>query len=379
VRPSPLTRFTLPGELSAAAPPEARGLARDEVRMLVADPEGVTHARFHDLDRYLTAGDLLVVNVSATLPAAADGVRADRGGRPVVVHFSTALDDGTWVVELRRAPSADEPVLDGASGERVRLAGEGGLILLTPYPAGAAPAVRGQRLWRACLSLPAGVLPFLARHGRPIRYGYVPQRWPLASYQTVFASEPGSAEMPSAGRPFTAELVARLVAAGVVLAPVMLHTGVSSPDAGEPPVPERFRVPEPTARLATLTRRSGQRVIAVGTTVARALESAARPDGSVAAAAAWTDLVLGPDRPARVIDGLLTGLHAPEASHLLLLEAVVGPEVVRRAYDAALEERYLWHEFGDTCLLLARPARAPGATLGHVEPVTHPGRGFESG
>ncbi len=356
---APATRFELPAELSATQPPEARGIARDDVRLLVADPERVEHARFRDLDRYLRAGDLLVVNVSATLPAAVDGLRGDPGAgdaQNVVVHFSTALDDGNWVVELRRAPSADVPVLDGALGERIRLPDSCGLTLVAPYPTGIVRARRGQRLWRAVVNLPDGVPSFLARHGRPIRYGYVPRQWPLSCYQTVFATEPGSAEMPSAGRPFTTALVARLVAVGVVVAPVLLHTGVSSPEAWEPPLPERFRVPAPTVEQVGLAHRSGNRVIAVGTTVARALESALRPDGRLEAATAWTDLVLGPDRPATVIDGIVTGLHAPDASHLLLLEAVVGPDVVRRAYDAALRQRYLWHEFGDACLLLAQPS-----------------------
>jgi S-adenosylmethionine:tRNA ribosyltransferase-isomerase len=361
-----VTRFELPPELSATQPPEARGIARDDVRLLVADPERVEHARFRDLDRYLRAGDLLVVNASATLPAAVDGVRRDRdagNARDVVVHFSTALDDGSWVVELRRSPSADVPVLDGAPGERIRLPEGRCLTLMAPYPNGIVRARRGQRLWRVLVDVPDGVLPdgvppFLARHGRPIRYGYVPGQWPLSAYQTVFATEPGSAEMPSAGRPFTTALVARLEVAGVVLAPVVLHTGVSSPEAWEPPPPERFRVPAATVEQVLLAHRLGNRVIAVGTTVARALESALRLDGSLEAATGWTDLVLGPDRPARVIDGILTGLHAPDASHLLLLEAVVGSDVVRRAYDAALRHRYLWHEFGDTCLLLAQPNAA---------------------
>ena len=162
--------------------------------------------------------------------------------------------------------------------------------------------------------------------------------------------------MPSAGRPFTEQLVTRLVAGGVVVAPVLLHTGVSSLEAGEPPQAERFRVPAATASLVNHTRRAGGRVVAVGTTVTRALETVAHPDGTVAEGQGWTDLVLGPDRPARVVDGLVTGWHAPGASHMLLLEAVAGPGLVRQAYDAALEARYLWHEFGDSCLLL--PARA---------------------
>ncbi|MEV4147387.1 S-adenosylmethionine:tRNA ribosyltransferase-isomerase [Amycolatopsis sp. NPDC049691] len=328
-------RFDLPAELSASAPPEARGVARDGVRLLVASPAGVHHSVFSSVGSFLSAGDLLVVNTSGTLPAAVDAVR---GGEPIAVHFSTPLDDGSWIIELR-AP--DGPLLDGRAGEAVSLPGGAALTLLAPFAPGS------RRLWRAAVSVP--VPGFLASAGRPIRYGYVPGEWPLSDYQTVFAREPGSAEMPSAARPFTASLVTRLVTDGVLFAPVVLHTGVSSPEAGEPPQAERYRVPAPTSALVSWVRSQGGRVIAVGTTAARALESAA--DG---AASGWTDLVLGPDRPARVVDGIVTGLHAPDASHLLLLEAVAGRDLVQRAYDAAVERRYLWHEFGDVSLLLRR-------------------------
>ncbi|MEU8634880.1 S-adenosylmethionine:tRNA ribosyltransferase-isomerase [Amycolatopsis sp. NPDC048633] len=329
-------RFDLPDELSASAPPEARGVARDEVRLLVASPSGVEHAVFSSLGSHLLPGDLLVVNTSGTLPAAVDAVRR---GHPVVVHFSTSLDDGSWVVELR-APGG--PLLDGRVGERLELPGGASLTLLAP----AAPG--DSRLWRAEVSVEGSRL--LTEVGRPIRYGYVPRAWPLSDYQTVFAREPGSAEMPSAARPFSASLVTRLVTDGVLFAPLVLHTGVSSPEAGEPPQAERYRVPPTTAALVSWVRSRGGRVIAVGTTAARALESA-MPDGP---ASGWTNLVLGPDRPARVVDGIITGLHAPEASHLLLLEAVAGRDLVQRAYDAAVERRYLWHEFGDVSLLLRR-------------------------
>ncbi|RSD26003.1 S-adenosylmethionine:tRNA ribosyltransferase-isomerase [Amycolatopsis eburnea] len=331
-------RFDLPAELSASAPPEARGLARDEVRLLVASPSGVHHTVFSALGAHLRPGDLLVVNTSGTLPAAVDAVRS---GRPVVVHFASPLDDGGWVVELR-APGG--PLLDGRPGEVLELPGGASLTLRSPVT---------ERLWRASVAVEGPVPGFLATAGRPIRYGYVPRAWPLSDYQTVFAREPGSAEMPSAARPFTTELVTRLVTDGVLFAPLLLHTGVSSPEADEPPQPERFRVPATTAALVSWVRSRGGRVIAVGTTAARALESAFA-GGEVRAAEGWTDLVLGPDHPARVVDGIVTGLHAPEASHLLLLEAVAGRDRVQRAYDAAVERRYLWHEFGDVSLLLRR-------------------------
>ncbi|MGY2062996.1 S-adenosylmethionine:tRNA ribosyltransferase-isomerase, partial [Nocardia gipuzkoensis] len=187
---------------------------------------------------------------------------------------------------------------------------------------------------------------------------YVRQRWSPDYYRTVFGREPGSAEMPSAGRPFTHSLVTDLVAAGITVAPITLHTGVSSPETGEPPGPERYAVAAVTAELVDATHARGGRVIAVGTTVTRALESAADPSGRVRPSAGWTDLVLHGDRPARTVDALITGWHEPGASHLHLLEAVAGAERVHAAYRAALETGYLWHEFGDTALLFA-PSAAP--------------------
>jgi S-adenosylmethionine:tRNA ribosyltransferase-isomerase len=193
---------------------------------------------------------------------------------------------------------------------------------------------------------------FLERYGEPIRYGYVRGGWPLAAYQTVYATTPGSAEMPSAGRPFTAELLSRLLARGVLLAPITLHTGVSSPERHESPFPEYYVVPESTARVVNAVRGWGGRVVAVGTTVVRALETVAGAGGSVHGGSGWTSLVVSSERGLRVIDGLITGWHEPEASHLQLLEAVAGPALLARCYREALRHGYLWHEFGDSHLIL---------------------------
>jgi S-adenosylmethionine:tRNA ribosyltransferase-isomerase len=337
--------MSLPAQAEADRPPEDRGLARDEVRLMAVRPAGVEHRRFTDLAELLEPGDLLVVNTSATLPARVDARRAD--GRLVPVHVSTTLDDGTWVVELRR-PANDGPDLGVEPGTVLLLPGGVRLHLQQPYPEPRA----GSRLWRALTDPPVTTTAYLPRHGRPIGYRHLRPGVPLAALQNVYAAEPGSAEMASAGRPVSERLLARLVARGVPVVPLTLHTGVSSPELHEPPYPERFAVPEVTARLVTATRRAGSRVVAVGTTVTRALETATGDDGVTRAAEGWTDLVLGPDRPARVVTGLVTGLHPPGASHLLLLEAVAGADLVRRAYDAAAAEHYLWHEFGDSMLFL---------------------------
>src|SRR5262249_6438414 len=252
-----------------------------------------------------------------------------------------------WLVELRENAVATGPVTDAAPGETLTLPGGGSLTLLRRYPGPTAI-----RMWAASVAVRGAPGAFLARHGRPIRYSYVPDPWPLSAYQTVFARSPGSAEMPSAGRPFSAPLVTELVTAGVVIAPITPHARAASLEAGEPPLPERFTVPEPTAQLVNLTRAEGRRVVAVGTTCTRALESAAGPGGTVRARRGWTDLVLGAGHPARVVTGLITGWHDPEASHLALLEAVAGPGVVRAAYRDAEGACYLWHEFCDSCLLL---------------------------
>jgi S-adenosylmethionine:tRNA ribosyltransferase-isomerase len=338
--------FELPSALEAREPPEERGLARDGVRLLVArrGEASLAHAHFRDLPELLCPGDLLVLNVSATVPAAVGASRS--GGTRLRVHFSSRaprLQDSWRVVELRSADGARP--LRGRSGERIGLDGGAELELVAPYAASA-------RLSLAQVHGPTSVDSYLVSHGQPIRYGYVARPWPVENYQNVYATTPGSAEMPSAGRPFTPELITRLVARGILLAPVTLHAGVSSPERHEPPLPESFEVPITTAGLVRSVRADGGRIIAVGTTVVRALETVAAPDGSVTPGTGWTGLVVTPDRGLWTVDGLITGWHEPEASHLQMLEAAAGPELLSRSYEAALVHGYLWHEFGDGHLIL---------------------------
>jgi S-adenosylmethionine:tRNA ribosyltransferase-isomerase len=343
---TPHTHF----EASAFAPrpAEARGLARDEVRLLVATPDGLSHGRFRDLPEHLRAGDVLVVNTSATVAAEVD---ADLDGNPVVLHVAHRLDDGDRVVELRTAPDASRSLLDARAGDVVRV-GDVRLVISEPWPGPASsPTGSGNRLWR--VSVRGDLDRQLDWNGRPIAYGYLDRRYPLADYQTVFGTRPGSAEMASAGRPFTHELVTRLVTGGVQVAPVTLHTGVSSQEAGEAPGPEWFEVTPTSARTINQARADGGRVVSVGTTATRAVESTVR-GSSVVAGRGWTERVVTPAAPPRVVDGLVTGWHDPMASHLLLVEAVAGARLTQAAYDAAVAEGYLWHEFGDSALLLRR-------------------------
>ena len=322
--------------LEAGAPARAR----DEVRALVArNGSPLVHTDFLALPDHLRAGDLLIVNASATIPAALPARRSD--GIRATLHLSTpdATHPDRWVVELRR---------DGhrlrARSELLELPDGGTAELLAPF-------LSPGRLWVAKLNLPQPLHEYLHAHGRPITYAHDPVPRALDEYQTIFATEPGSAEMPSAGRPFTRRALERLREHGIRVQRITLHTGVSSQERDERPYPERFSVPEHTARRINATKAAGGRVIAVGTTVVRALETVAEPDGTVHGDRGWTSLVVTPERGVRVVDGLLTGWHEPNSTHRLLLEAIAGQPLIARSYAAATAHGYRRHEFGDLHLL----------------------------
>ena len=340
------TLVSLDAAHAAHVPPEARGARRDDVRMLVSrgsDPP--IHATFRALPQFLHAGDLVVVNTSATIPAAIDAALPD--GPSLVIHLSTELPGGLWMVEPRHAIAggATDPLSLPARATTVRLAGGVSLELVRP-------AAGSQRLWLAAADDRDALLHSFRVHGRPIRYRYVDRDWPIEAYQTVFGVEPGSAEMPSAARPFSDASVTALVRKGIALAPITLHTGVSSLEGHEIPYPERYTVPASTAAIVNAAHAGGGHVIAVGTTVVRALETAADRSGTVHPADGWTDTVITPERGVRAVDGLVTGWHEPEASHLQMLEAVAGRAALVDAYAEAFATGYLWHEFGDSHLLL---------------------------
>lgn len=335
--------FERPPELQATTPPEVRQLERDEVRLMVTTPAGHIHTTFIHLAEFLEPGDLVVVNRSATLPASLP-VTGALG--TFLLNLSTHYGDGVWLAEPRWSTSEPGP-LPVTAGDQLT-AGDVDIHLVAPYPGLA-------RLW--FIHTEADLCTTMQARGKPIRYGYVTEPYPLAAYQTIFAKVPGSAEMPSAGRPFTRRVVQALRQRGVQLAGITLHTGVSSLEIetetveAQPMYAEPFQVPTATARLVNATRQAGRRVVAVGTTVVRALESAW--DGEqVRPARGFTRLFVHPTRGVHVVDGLITGFHDPLASHLAMLYAIAGRETIQDSYAEAVQQGYLWHEFGDSHLIL---------------------------
>jgi S-adenosylmethionine:tRNA ribosyltransferase-isomerase len=320
----------------ASAPPERRGMARDAVRMLVTDRGRGTHEhrRFCDLPSLLHPDDLLVVNDSLTLPAALSAQRYD--GETLRLHVSTAIDRRVFMVEPRGL------VL---SGEELRLPDGGSVVMLAPVE----PEM--PRVWYGWFGLPLPMHAYLMQVGEPIRYAYIKERFPLRDYQTIFAREPGSSEMPSAARPFTARTLRELKARGAQIAAITLHCGVASFEAPERPAMERYAVSGETAASVNAAREEGRRVIAVGTTVVRALESALH-NGKIIASSGWTDLVIDGTKPTTTIDGLLTGFHGETATHQWMLRAFLGGDVLAEAFAEAASCAYEQHEFGDVHLIV---------------------------
>jgi S-adenosylmethionine:tRNA ribosyltransferase-isomerase len=336
--------FERPSGLQASQPPEARGLSRDQVRLLVTTPHGHRHARFVDLPDFLDEGDLLVVNRSATLAASLPAMGAFGS---FILNLSTAYGQGIWLAEPRWSAALPGP-LPVTRGAEITVA-DLTATLIAPHPG-------IDRLW--FVRVEGDLCRAMALHGSPIRYGYLAEPQPLAAYQTLFSAVPGSAEMPSAARPFTRRVVEKLRSKGISFAGLLLHTGVSSLEIETKRIEdhtlyaEPFQVPLHTANAVNKARAEGRRVIAVGTTVIRALESA-WDGGQVQPRRGFTRTYVHPARGNHVADGLLTGFHDPKASHLAMLYAVAGSALIRSGYAEAVDHGYLWHEFGDSHLILS--------------------------
>jgi S-adenosylmethionine:tRNA ribosyltransferase-isomerase len=345
--------FTLPPELSAKEPPERRGIRRDQVRLLVIDRATgrIEHARFDKIDNYLRAGDLLVFNSSRTLPASLRGCECSATHGPCMeVRLAERLPDDSWLALL--VCEQGDPFGCGLrAGMQINFA-EGLTATVLQRDANI------PRLWKLRFSVSGTQLvDLIYRLGKPIRYEYVSAPWDLDYYQTVYATEPGSAEMPSAGRAFTWKLLLDLKRRGIESAYIVLHTGLSSYlddelDSQHPSSEEEFFVNRITAEKINRTRENGGRVIAVGTTAVRALESVATENGRVTERHGYTRLKIDNRHRLKTVDGLLTGLHEPEASHLELLSAFLPAAKIHAAYQEAIQRRYLWHEFGDLNLIL---------------------------
>ena len=344
---NPAIAFTIPPELEAHEPPELRGLRRDQVRLLVlprrADRPPI-HTQFTEIGSYLRAGDLLVVNNSRTLPALLPA--RDENGAQVEVRLAQRRADNRW----------DALILSGRTH-----VGRGGMRLdfgqnLTAQVT--APNADLPFLWEIQFDLCcAELLDLIYRIGTPIRYSYIAEALPLDLYQTVYAAGPGSVEMVSAGRPLSWELLMNLERQGVNLAAISLHTGLSSSrddaiDATHPIYEEEFDLPDITVEAIAACHERHGRVIAVGTTVVRTLETVAAQHVKLIPAHGWTRLHIAAGHHLRVVDALLTGLHEPESSHLDLLSAFVEPARLNSVYLDAIEKGYLWHEFGDMNLII---------------------------
>ncbi len=354
--------FLLPAELSAKEPPERRGVARDQVRLMVINRNNfhVEHTRFNNIGEFLRPGDLLVFNTSRTLPAALDGCDT-QVGKCLEIRLAQHLPDDSWLALLlcpHLHANNNRDLVPCSTGILQELIGKS-----INFGLGLTATIEERdrhipRLWKIRFSKSGTeLMDLLYRLGRPIRYEYVSAPWNLDYYQTVYAKEPGSAEMPSAGRAFTWKLLFDLKRRGVETAHIVLHTGLSSYmddelDAQHLASEEEYFISEAAAEKINRTREEGGRVIAVGTTVVRALESVADNNGKVRSQHGYTRLHITADHQLKAIDGLLTGLHEPEASHLDLLTAFLPAEKIREAYEDAVQRGYLWHEFGDLNLIV---------------------------
>ena len=333
----------LPPELRAALPPELRGLRRDHVRLMVADgaSRSLLHTRFDRLPDYLDEGDLVVLNTSRTLAA---GVPATRpGGTTIELRVCVRRDDSWDVLAVDPEPPHGNVAL--RRGEDLLV---GGALRATVIDRRADIPL----LWR--IAVAGDGLQEMASFGSPIRYSYVTAPVPIDYYQTVYAGPPGSAEMPSAGRPLSWEVLRALRERGVAIADLVLHTGLSSYqddafDLEHRLYEERYEIPAATASAVN----SARRVVAVGTTVVRALESAVGDDGQVHAVSGWTNLRIQAGTRLRAVDAMITGLHEPDASHFDLLGAFLDETQLGAAYAEAVEQKYLFHEFGDSMLVIS--------------------------
>lgn len=323
--------FILPHELHAAFPPERRGVRRDHVRMMTIDRKSgkVIHDSFNHLADYVKPGDMIVLNNSRTIPAA---LRATIHSQEIEVRLARCLSETSWEALI---------LLDNVEiGDCLQFSDELSAVVIDRKRDSPLLVLRfsisGLSLFQHVYSL-----------GEPIRYEYIEESWDLHYYQNVYGTVPGSVELASAGRAFSWEMLLDLQKRGIQLSYLQLHTGLSYLNDNNQLSPkeniERYDIPQETMAAVLKTKASGGKVIAVGTTVVRALESAVSTGISSGETALYIDAAF----PLEIVDGIITGFHEPEASHLDMLTAFISPEILFNAYGEAIREKYLWHEFGD--------------------------------
>ena len=330
-------------------------MSKEDTRMLTIDPDAraLGESRVAALPELLEASDLVVVNDAATLPASLN-VNGPRGESLEIRLVEGPHGPFTRAVLFGagdfRTPTEDRPAPpilrlgDGLSLGSARLE--------IVYVSTLSPRLLVLR-WPGDL---AQRFQLLYRHGRPVQYSYVHQPIALWDMQTAFAARPWAVEMPSAARPLSAALIARLRARGVGLASITHAAGLSA--TGDPvldaalPLPERYEIPELTVAQIRRRQERGGRVLAVGTSVVRALEDSAAVHGAVRAGLAEAQLVLDAATPRRVTSGILTGIHVPGESHYRLLSSFVDAETLQRSVLLAQSRGYRAHEFGDAAIIL---------------------------
>lgn len=347
-----MLNFQLPDTLQTALPTEVRNINRDEVKLMVSNRKNddIQHTQFKHIADYLDTGDVLVVNTSGTIKAALNIILPN--GQKGSIHLSNQLTDQQWLVEIRQNRGRQtKRFYDMEKDSIIPLTNDGIMHIIAPfYPPSI--AAKHLQLWIVRFELPLPIFDYLNQYGLPIRYTHTPKHYPIDYYQTIFANEWGSAEMPSAGRAFTPEIITKLVIKGVQFAPILLHTGVASLELNEKPYPEFYKVSPTTASIINWAKQKGRRIIAVGTTAVRAIETVTNKAGKVQAGMDWTNLYITPERGLHTINGLLTGFHEPNASHLLMLSALAQATHLQKCYDTAIAQQYQWHEFGDLHLIL---------------------------